>query len=178
MYLAVMGGKSLRSEVVRSRGGGRIPPFGLIWTDFPPFCHFAILPFPHFSGVGCSVGMFPAVAQQMAAPLFKKKNNDSIFIKKGHADQLKWVSDAQSSKKSGKKNEDDKNKLYNAVVVSDVRPLVLSSFWDRKCSPNEFLILTPPLTPPYPGTTFWCGGVGWGVWGPNFFAYCGRCVWI
>ena len=109
--------------------------------------------------------MFPAVAQQMAAPLFKKKNNDSIFIKKGHADQLKWVSDAQSSKKSGKKNEDDKNKLYNAVVVSDVRPLVLSSFWDRKCSPNEFLILTPPPLPPVPGYHFlvrwgWVGCVG------------------
>ena len=49
--------------------------------------------------------MFPT-AQQMAAP-FCKAFNDSIFVKKGHADHLKWVSDSQSSKKLGQKDADD-----------------------------------------------------------------------
>ena len=68
--------------------------------------------------------MFPTVAQQMTAPLFKAYN-DSTFIKKGHAGQPKWVSDALSSKKLGKKDEEGKNKLDNAVGICICLPLSL-----------------------------------------------------
>ena len=60
----------------------------------------------------------------MAVPLFKAYN-DSIFLKKGHADHLKWVSDARSSKKLGKKDEHGKNKLYYAVNIGICLPLGL-----------------------------------------------------
>jgi hypothetical protein len=79
-----------------------------VCTDF---LHFSIFPFSH---------AVATVAQQMAVPLFKAYN-DSIFIKKGHADHLKLVSDAQSSKKLGK-DADGKNKLYNAVDVGICLP--------------------------------------------------------
>ena len=57
----------------------------------------------------------------MAVPLFKAYNG-SIFIKKGHADQLKLVSNAHSSKKVGKRDADGKSKAYNVVDIGIVLP--------------------------------------------------------
>ena len=58
-------------------------------------------------------------------------------------------------------------------LISNVSPLVKSSFWGTKISPNEFFnfwALYPP--PSLLRTTFFWGGVQF------FFAYCGRCAWI
>ena len=75
-------------------------------------------PFFHFSKAVLGASLF--------APLFKAYN-DSIFIKEGHADLLKWVSDAQSSKKLGKKDADGKSKLCSAVDIGIVQVLIAAN---------------------------------------------------
>ena len=52
----------------------------------------------------------------MGVPLFRAFDG-GIFVKKGHADHLKWGCGCQLSKKSGKKDADGKNMIYNAVDI-------------------------------------------------------------
>ena len=70
----------------------------------------------HFSSSfpGVAVVTLSYFRTTMVVPLFKAFNG-GIFVTKGHANHLKWVSVCQSSKKLGKNNAVGKNMIYNAV---------------------------------------------------------------